>query len=276
MPELPEVETLKCYLAGHIIGETIASLETRRDKLRYELSPYLEQHAVLGVVSGIKRKAKFLIIELSNGYMLIFHLGMSGRLTMQSVDYQPQKHDHIIISFQSGDQLVFNDARRFGMVYSCRADMLSEQSFLNRAGREPLEEGFDACYLLKQLAAKKSPIKTAIMDNKIVVGVGNIYAAESLFMSKINPLTKANTLGAGAVSALVKSIKRVLQKAIYAGGTTLKDFLGGDSKPGYFKQELQVYGRKGLPCYICKTPIESLKQAGRATFFCPSCQQNKD
>ena len=273
MPELAEVETLKRYLKKHIIGEKIVSFAQRRKNLRYPLSKDIKKHAISGRVSDVTRAAKFLALKLDNSYSIIFHLGMSGRLTVQSEDYQLQKHDHIIVGFLSSRLLVFNDARRFGMVYSCNSNALAEQDFLKSMGQEPLTEEFNTTYLLQKLSSKKSPIKTAIMDSKIVVGIGNIYAAESLFAARINPLKQANLLTISEVSRLVDSIKAVLQKAIKAGGTTLKDFVGGDSKPGYFKQELNVYDREGEPCYICKYPIEKIKQAGRSTCFCRNCQK---
>ena len=273
MPELAEVETLMRYMQHHVTGEKIISFSQRRQNLRYMLDCDLKNHA-LGQIIDVKRVAKFLVIELDNSNSLIFHLGMSGRLTLQSQDYALQKHDHIIIGFKSGSQLVFNDARRFGMVYSCKTDQLYAQKFLKSMGQEPLLEEFNTNYLTKNLASKKSPIKTAIMDNRIVVGVGNIYAAESLFAAKIHPEKPANQLSVLEITALIDSIKSVLEQAIRAGGTTLKDFVSGDSKPGYFKQELNVYDREGKPCYICKNPIVKIKQAGRSTFFCLNCQKS--
>jgi formamidopyrimidine-DNA glycosylase len=274
MPELAEVETLKNYLQKNIINEQIIDLKARREILR---SPFnikeMQQHVLAGKILKVTRVAKFLSLELDNHYSIIFHLGMSGRLTVKMSDYLLQKHDHIIINFKSQRQLVFNDARRFGMVYSCKTSKLHKQSFLKNMGQEPLENEFNATYLLQKLSSKKMPIKTAIMDSKIVVGVGNIYAAESLFLAKINPLKQARTLQNIEVDNLVYSIKQVLNKAIKAGGTTLKDFVSGDNKPGYFQQELNVYDRSGQACYICKHIIEKIKQAGRTTCFCPKCQK---
>lgn len=273
MPELAEVETLKHYLKKHITGEKIISFTQRRENLRYLLGKNLKTHAVSGKVIDVTRSAKFLVLTLDNSYSIIFHLGMSGRLIIQSKDYQLQKHDHIIIGFQGNRQLIFNDTRRFGMVYSCNSNVLAKQDFLKSMGQEPLAEEFNTNYLLQKLSSKKSSIKTAIMNSKVVVGIGNIYAAESLFAAKISPLKQSNILTILEIDKLVDAIKTVLQKAIKAGGTTLKDFVGSDNKPGYFKQELNVYDREGKSCYICKQPIQKLRQAGRSTYFCGHCQK---
>ena len=273
MPELAEVETLKRYLKKHITGEKIISFTQKRKNLRYPLDKNLKTHAISGKVTDVVRSAKFLSLTLDNSYSIIFHLGMSGRLTIQSKNYQLQKHDHVIIGFQSNRQLVFNDVRRFGMVYSCNSNALARQDFLKSMGQEPLAKEFNTDYLLQKLSSRKSPIKTAIMNSKIVVGVGNIYAAESLFVAKMSPFKRSNTLTILEVDKLVDAIKTVLQKAIKAGGTTLKDFVGGDNKPGYFKQELNVYDREGKWCYICKHPIQKIRQAGRSTYFCVNCQK---
>ena len=272
MPELAEVETLKRYLVSHIIGDKITNYTQRRNKLRYELTEDLFNYLINTTIIDLTRRAKYLNIYLDNSYVLIFHLGMSGRITIQQQSYHLQKHDHVIIGFQSGKQLVFNDARRFGMVYISHINQISDQHYLKTLGVEPLNKEFDAEYLFKKLLNKKIAVKLAIMDSKIVVGVGNIYAAESLFMAQIDPLKPSNTLTKEEVYCLVSSIKHVLVKAIKAGGTTLRDFVGADGKPGYFKQELNVYGRQGLLCYVCHIKIEKVKQSGRSTFFCPNCQ----
>lgn len=274
MPELAEVETLKCYLQKHITDAEITSFIARRDNLRYALDVgLLQRRTRSSKIINVTRSAKFLVLELDNSYSIIFHLGMSGRLTVQNPNYALQKHDHIVIGLAEGNQLVFNDARRFGMVYSCKTSELSKQYFLKNMGQEPLEDPFNTAYLLQKLSSRKAPIKTTIMDSKIVVGVGNIYAAESLFLAKINPLKSSNELKEDEVCRLVSSIKDTLHKAIKAGGTTLKDFVNGDNKPGYFKQELSVYDRAGQSCYTCKDLIRKTKQAGRSTYFCSNCQK---
>lgn len=273
MPELAEVETLVRYLKDNILAEEIVSFTQGRPNLRYQLDAQLKEHALYGNILEVKRRAKFLVLNLSNNYSLVFHLGMSGYITVKPKNYTSKKHDHIILGLSSGNQIVFNDARRFGMVYSCKTDQINSQNFLRLMGPEPLTDDFNVEYLLKKLLLKKASIKSAIMDNRIVVGIGNIYAAESLFLAKINPMIPSDQITKNKIVILIKSIKEVLNKAINAGGTTLKDFVGGDGNPGYFKQELNVYGRESSPCYICKKPIEKIKQAGRSTFYCPNCQK---
>lgn len=272
MPELAEVETLMLYLKKNILGQEIVSFQKNRNNLRYELNPQLQELTENSVIIDIQRRAKFLNIKLSNKNSFIVHLGMSGRLTVQPKEYKIQKHDHIRISFASGKQLVFNDARRFGMVYSCLSNEFDRQYFLKNMGVEPLTDEFNTSYLVQKLKNKNTSIKTAIMDSRIVVGVGNIYAAESLFVSGIHPERIAGGLSSVEVAKLVSAIKMVLTKAIKAGGTTLRDFVNGDNKPGYFKQELNVYDRAGKPCYSCQNSIKKVKQSGRSSFFCPKCQ----
>jgi formamidopyrimidine-DNA glycosylase len=274
MPELAEIETLKNYLKQNIIGEKIVKYIQLRNNLRYELSNNLEIDVNNAVILDVRRRAKFINIILDNSNILTYHLGMSGRLTVKEKSYTAQKHDHVIISFDTGKKLVFNDARRFGMIYSCHITKIEQQHYLKKMGQEPLAKEFDATFLKEKLSRKKSAIKLAIMDNEIVVGVGNIYAAESLFMAGINPFKPACMLTHSEAEKLVQCIKTVLEKAIEAGGTTLRDFVSGDNSPGYFKQKLSVYDRKGLPCYICDDKIEKTKQAGRSTFFCKTCQKD--
>lgn len=273
MPELAEIETLKRYIEKHALLEKIKRVEIKRISLRYPIKiEEIKNNTHNSVIISAKRIAKFLILELDNFYSIIFHLGMSGRVTIKSENHLPEKHDHVILKFCSGRNLVFNDSRRFGMIYCCKTDSLRKQSFLKNMGQEPLEDGFDTEYLVQKLSNKKTTIKSAIMDSKIVVGVGNIYAAESLFRAKIHPSKIAGSLSNKEIANLVISIKEVLLRAVNAGGTSLKDFVNGDSKPGYFQQELKVYNRSNKLCFVCKDYIKYIKQAGRATYFCPSCQ----
>jgi formamidopyrimidine-DNA glycosylase len=273
MPELPEVETLKCYLEQHISGKKINEIVVNRGNLRYPLSNDLTECCQNAVITSIKRVAKYIVMHLSNGYSLIIHLGMSGRFTVRAKDYNPIKHDHIIINLDDYSKVIFNDARRFGMIYCCKTKELYQQKFFKNLGPDPLTELFNIEYLQEHLKRRKIPIKNAIMDNKIVVGVGNIYACESLFKARINPLLLSNTLNYRQITALVLAIKEILQQAISAGGTTLKDFVSGDNKPGYFKQELQIYGRYKEKCYTCNSYIDKVTQSGRTSFFCPNCQK---
>lgn len=272
MPELPEVETLKRSLEKHIVGHKIISFVQFRESLRYSLDPDLAENTINSFISNVRRIAKYLIIDLSNNNSIIFHLGMTGRLTLRKNTYEFQKHDHIVFILENKSLIVFNDTRRFGMVYVSMTSELASQKYLKHMGLEPFSERFNVKYLENCFKNRKIPIKPAIMDNKIVVGVGNIYASESLFLSKINPLKLSKDLTNEEILRLLKSISFVLNEAIKAGGTTLRDFVDGDNKPGYFKQKLNVYDRKNSDCYSCRAKIVKITQSGRATYFCPVCQ----
>ena len=273
MPELPEVETLKRSLEKHIVGHKIISLIKRRTSLRSSLDPNLNEKTINSIINNVRRIAKYLIIELNNNNSIIFHLGMTGRLTFRKDTYDLQKHDHIVLVLESGNLLVFNDSRRFGMIYVSATHDLESQKYLKNLGPEPFSEHFNVKYLKECFKNSKVPVKSAIMDNKIVVGVGNIYASESLFLSKINPSTPVQSLTKDEILRLIQSIIFVLNEAIKAGGTTLKDFVNGDNKPGYFKQDLKVYDRKNAACYSCGGAIVKIVQSGRATYLCPTCQK---
>lgn len=274
MPELAEVETVKSYLEKHIIGTKIIRYVQNRNNLRFPIDVKIKEKIESAEIVSVVRRAKYLLINLDNHHVIIIHLGMSGRLVVQSHEYIVKKHDHLQLYLDNGKQLIFTDTRRFGMIYCYAMRDVQQQKFISILGPEPLELEFSGSYLYKKLLKKSAPIKNAIMDQSIVVGVGNIYAAESLFAAKINPLKPASSLTILECEELARSIKNILQRAIKAGGTTLRDFVSGDNKPGYFKQELQVYGRENLPCITCNLPIKKIKQAGRSTFFCHNCQNN--
>ncbi len=276
MPELAEVETLKRYLEKHITNFKVDKFVKYRGNLRHTLEYDLEEKINNATINKLARRAKYLLIYLSNSNIMIIHLGMSGRFTIKDIDYKPRDHDHIEILISNLDcskKLIFNDVRRFGMFYCIHSDELKDHKIMQNLGPEPLTNEFNADYFSKILKTKKQAIKNSLMDNRVLVGVGNIYAAESLFMSKINPERPSGNLKKNEIELLTSSIKEVLTKAIAAGGTTLKDFVSGDNSPGYFKQELNVYGRDTLPCHICGSLIKKIKQAGRGTFYCPNCQK---
>ena len=273
MPELAEIETLMRYLKKRVINFNITQVRLERKKLRYVIDPDLTDNSIGAKIIDVQRRAKFLHIKLSNQKSIIFHLGMSGTVTLQDDSYQIKKHDHAIFKFQNNGQMIFNDPRRFGMIYTCDTDNFEEESFLKNMGVEPLTNEFNTEYLFSVTSHRKIPIKNLIMDSKTVVGVGNIYAAESLFQSKIRPDKLSNEVSLSRVKLLVIAIKEILEKAIKAGGTTLKDFVGGDNKPGYFKQDLKIYGRAGEKCYDCNHIIENIKLSGRSSFFCSNCQK---
>ncbi|MCZ6901245.1 MAG: bifunctional DNA-formamidopyrimidine glycosylase/DNA-(apurinic or apyrimidinic site) lyase [Rickettsia endosymbiont of Ixodes persulcatus] len=271
MPELPEVETLKNSLKDKLIGLIIENVELKRDNLCYKLSPLLATEISNTNILNVRRRAKYLIIDFGNYYSLVIHLGMSGRFTVQPANYKIQKHDHVIFDLNNCEKLIFNDTRRFGMVYSFKTNFLEEEFFHN-LGIEPLSDLLTLGYLKSKLITRKIPIKKLIMDNRVIVGVGNIYASESLHLARIHPNKLGSDLKDDEIENLIKSIREVLTKAITAGGTTLKDFVNGDSKPGYFTQQLTVYGREGQKCLNCSSTILKTKHSGRSTFYCKTCQ----
>lgn len=270
MPELPEVETTKAGISPAIVGQTITNVILRAPKLRWPIPATLLNDLPGQQVLTIERRAKYLLVRLANG-TLIMHLGMSGRLRVLLQPQPAQKHDHVDICFENGVTLRYTDPRRFGAILWTTKPPL-EHELLSRLGPEPFAAKFDGKYLHAKAHNKKTPVKVFIMDAKIVVGVGNIYASEALFAAKIDPRKPANQIDLQQYSELVKHIKRILKLSIKQGGTTLKDFFNAEGKPGYFSQKLQVYGRDKLPCLICNTPISALTIGQRNTFFCSKCQ----
>lgn len=269
MPELPEVETSRQGILPHLKGQIIQHIIVRQAKLRWQIDADIALAAGQQIID-IKRRAKYLLLELSHNWIVI-HLGMSGSLRILLTPEPPAKHDHVDLVLANGVILRYTDPRRFGAWLW--TDSLTSLSQLSHLGPEPLTDDFTPEYLVSALKNKKLPIKSAIMDNHIVVGVGNIYASESLFMAKIHPLRAANSLNLGEATVLVDTIKQVLDASIKQGGTTLKDFLQSDGKPGYFVQQLQVYGKAGELCQHCQSPILSQKIGQRNTFYCEYCQK---
>ena len=268
MPELPEVEVSRMGISPHLLGQTISSITLRTLKLRWDIPQQLKRLEGQ-VIRSITRRAKYLLIETDAGYAII-HLGMSGSLRVLDAEFPPGKHDHVDLRLSNGKILRYHDPRRFG------AWLFSEDGHhkvLANMGPEPLTDEFNAEYMLGKASNKRVAVKSFIMDNKVVVGVGNIYASESLFHARIHPTRPAGTLTQQEWMSLVAEIKRVLTIAIQQGGTTLKDFSQADGKPGYFAQELQVYGKAGKPCPCCGEKIEALKIGQRNTFFCLQCQK---
>lgn len=267
MPELPEVEVSRMGISPHLVGETIRSLTFRTPKLRWDIPAELK-HLEGQVIRDIRRRAKYLIIETDAGCAIV-HLGMSGSLRILDADFPPSKHDHVDLLLTNGKLLRYNDPRRFG-AWLFSQD--GEHAVLGHMGPEPLTDEFNAEYMLQKALNKRVAVKQFIMDNKVVVGVGNIYASESLFSAKVHPTRAAGSLTLAEWGSLVADIKQVLTTSIKQGGTTLKDFAQADGKPGYFAQELQVYGKAGKPCPNCGEEIEALKIGQRNTFFCSHCQ----
>ncbi|HFQ5099442.1 bifunctional DNA-formamidopyrimidine glycosylase/DNA-(apurinic or apyrimidinic site) lyase [Vibrio vulnificus] len=268
MPELPEVEVSRMGITPHLLNQTIQSLIFRTPKLRWVIPSELKK--LQGqVIRHIGRRAKYLIIETDVGSAIV-HLGMSGSLRVLDADFPAGKHDHVDLKLSSGKVLRYNDPRRFGAwLYAAPG---KDHDVLGNIGPEPLTDAFDGQYMFEKAQGKRVAVKQFIMDNKIVVGVGNIYASESLFRSRILPTRATMSLSAEEWQRLVSHIKQTLQTAIEQGGTTLKDFSQADGKPGYFAQELQVYGKAGEPCPECGEAIQEQKIGQRNTFYCSHCQ----
>lgn len=272
MPELPEVETVKRGLSPLLQGQTIEQVWHSHHNMRHPWPEDFDELIGLSIVST-HRRAKYLLLQLSDDSHLVFHLGMTGVIRVLSCEgYQLVKHDHCLIHFPNQQVLVFNDPRRFGSVVWVKGPLEAHPMFA-RLGPEPLENEFDATYLTQQAKGKKTTIKSLIMNNQVVVGVGNIYASEALFLSGIHPHRPAGRISSRRLQGLVDSIQHVLKQAVDAGGTTLKDFRNSDGQPGYFQQTLNVYGREGEKCPRCEATISVVKTCGRSTFLCSKCQR---
>ncbi|MCO6503939.1 MAG: bifunctional DNA-formamidopyrimidine glycosylase/DNA-(apurinic or apyrimidinic site) lyase [Snodgrassella sp.] len=273
MPELPEVETTRRGIEPFIINQQISNVILRQPKLRWPVNPDLADQLKGKQIISVKRRAKYLLLETTAG-TLIMHLGMSGNLRVFTYNHVPelQKHDHLDIEFTNGSILRFHDPRRFGAVL-WYVGAIEHHSLLARLGPEPLCGDFDGHYLQNKLVNQKRAIKLAIMDNKTVVGVGNIYANEALFRSGILPTTPAMNLSIAQTLELAQSIKDVLQEAIAAGGSTLRDFINSDGKSGYFQFQHHVYGRTNEPCQNCGQLIKKIVLGQRSSFYCPICQK---
>lgn len=270
MPELPEVETTRRGISPFLLNQTITAITIRQSQLRLQVSPELKARCVGQVVQAVSRRAKYLLIELSDGFLLN-HLGMSGHLRIVKPDTPVGKHDHLDFQISNNHILRYNDPRRFGL-WLYIAENPEQHRLLTHLGPEPLSEAFNGEYLFRRANHKTQSIKSFIMTNDIVVGVGNIYATESLFLAGIHPQTPAGSLKQENFDKLADHIKQILQQAIDVGGTTLRDFYAFDGKPGYFTNKLLVYGRKNLPCFQCKDLIQAVTISGRSSAFCPSCQ----
>lgn len=271
MPELPEVETTLRGIEPHVHGEQIREVVVRRHDLRQPVSATLS--SVEGrVITSVSRRSKYLIFAIDDASTLLVHLGMSGSLRVASPEVEWKKHDHIGITLGNGRQLRLHDPRRFGL-FLHHSLPPEEHPLLRHLGPEPLGDRFHTAHLKSLCASRKAAIKLVIMDAKVVVGVGNIYASESLFRAGILPDTPAHTLTPPRLKKLVAAIREVLADSIEQGGTTLRDFLKSDGEPGYFRQKLFVYERKGEPCLKCGTPIRHAVMGQRSTYWCPKCQK---
>ena len=271
MPELPEVETTCKGIAPHIENNTITKVIVRNRSLRWPIPTGLNAKLTKKKIISVTRRAKYILINTNIG-TLIIHLGMSGSLRVLSTNDAVEKHDHFELQFKDGICMRLRDPRRFGCVLWEKNDALQHKLLIN-LGPEPLNKEFNAELLFEKSRKRKTSIKQFIMDAKIIVGVGNIYASESLFLSGINPKKLAGKITKKNATDLTTAIKKILKQAIKQGGTTLKDFRSSDGKPGYFQQKLKVYDRKDEPCVKCKKPIKQITLGQRSTFYCSSCQK---
>ena len=271
MPELPEVETSRRGIEPHILNRSVTQVVIRQKKLRWPIPGALKKLLINESIQQVERRGKYILLRTKAG-TVILHLGMSGSLRILDKSIAAEKHDHFDIVFDNNKVLRLRDPRRFGSVLWTKTDPLKHK-LLKDLGPEPLDDVFNAQYLFDISRNRKVPVKTFLMNSHIVVGVGNIYANESLFSAGINPKRAANKISLARYEKLVPTIKSILKKSIEQGGTTLKDFINEDGKPGYFQQTLSVYGRTGEPCINCKKPIKQITQAQRSTFYCTSCQK---
>jgi formamidopyrimidine-DNA glycosylase len=271
MPELPEVETTLRGIAPHLQGRRIDRLLVRERRLRYPIPADIEGQVQGQRITELRRRGKYLLLDLERGTILV-HLGMSGSLRVLSSDLPPGKHDHLDLRLDGGDCLRLRDPRRFG-VFLWTPDNPERHRLLAHLGPEPLGASFRGDYLYELSHRRRSAVKSFIMDANVVVGVGNIYANESLYRAGIHPERCCNRIGRGRYRRLAEQIRRVLASAIEQGGTTLRDFVQEDGSPGYFALSLKVYGREGEPCPGCGAPIHQRRIGQRSSFYCPKCQR---
>lgn len=270
MPELPEVETTRLGLMP-LVGQTVEKVILRNPAMRWPVPSHIVQTLPSQQLQSLQRRAKYILARFDTG-TLILHLGMSGRISLLQQDEPAQKHDHFEIHFKNGYILRLRDPRRFGAVLWCEGEV-GQHVLLQSLGPEPLEEAFSGELLYSKTRTRLAPVKNVIMDSTVVVGVGNIYASESLFRAGIHPEIAANRISKTRYQRLAEEIRATLQDALKAGGSSLRDFFGTDGNPGYFQQQYFVYGRTGQPCRKCGTAIKSIKLGQRSTFYCPACQR---
>lgn len=288
MPELPEVETVRRGLLPVLEGQVIAHADVRRPDLRRPLPERLADRLSGKHVIALRRRSKYLLLDLSSGETLIWHLGMSGRVlisgpegsSVETASYvhahaAPEKHDHVILETDTGHRVTFNDPRRFGSMDMALTEAVEEHPLIAGIGPEPLGNAFHEDYLLAHFKGRKAPVKSVLLDQRFVAGLGNIYVCEALFRAGISPRRSAGRISAARASALVPIIRTVLTEAIAAGGSSLRDHRQTNGELGYFQHAFKVYGREGKPCVTpdCNAEIARLVQSGRSSFYCPHCQR---
>ena len=289
MPELPEVETVRLGLQPALEGHVITRAQTRRGDLRIPFPRDFVRRLEGRRVTHLRRRAKYILADLDSGETLVIHLGMSGRMSVFAegkqrrigsyvYDKAPEgagtgKHDHVVFETDAPARIIFNDHRRFGLMTLVNTESLDEDKLFKGMGIEPLSSGFTTAYLAKALDGKKTPIKSALLDQRLIAGLGNIYVCEALFRAGISPKKLAGAIKQERLPPLVAAIKKVLKDAIAAGGSTLRDHAQATGDPGNFQHHFLVYGREGKPCKLgCKGTVKRIVQAGRSTFYCPKCQ----
>ena len=275
MPELPEVETVRRGLALKMSGRSIVRAELRRPGLRRPFPPALGSLLHGARIGALGRRGKYITIELDSDGLLLLHLGMSGRVTVDTPIMSDSPHDHVVLTLDDGTVIRFNDARRFGLIDYLKRGEAAQHPLLAGLGPEPLEPEFDGAYLAAALAGKMTSIKSALLDQRIIAGLGNIYVCEALFRARISPRRLAASIGRGRSVRLVAGIRSVLTEAIEAGGSSLRDYVQADGELGYFQHRWAVYGHEGDPCPGCECGggVKRIVQSGRSTFFCAKRQR---
>jgi formamidopyrimidine-DNA glycosylase len=288
LPELPEVETVRRGLAPVLEGARIAQAQVNRPDLRWPFPDRMAERLTGARVERLRRRSKYILADLDTGETLIVHLGMSGRMIVSAPDGArdmlaqfhhlhpaPEKHDHVVIDTEAGARVTFNDARRFGAMDLCPTDAVERHWLIHDIGPEPLGNAFNAAHLIAAFHGRRTPVKTALLDQRIVAGLGNIYVCEVLHRAGISPLRHAGRIAAPRVAAMVPIIRDVLSEAIQAGGSSLRDYRQADGELGYFQHSFRVYGREGEPCQTpdCQGVIQRKVQSGRSSFYCAVCQR---
>ncbi|NNE89709.1 MAG: bifunctional DNA-formamidopyrimidine glycosylase/DNA-(apurinic or apyrimidinic site) lyase [Silicimonas sp.] len=281
MPELPEVETVRAGIEPAMAGATILHADIRRPDLRWPFPDQMAKRIEGAQVTTLRRRSKYILADLSTGETLIIHLGMSGRILISGESQgkfhhshpAPAKHDHVVFDLDNGARITFNDPRRFGAMDLGETAVLEDHWLIKGIGPEPLGNTFNEDYLIERLRHRNSPIKSALLDQKLVAGLGNIYVCEVLHRTGISPKRKASRISAKRVASLVPAIRDVLSEAIAAGGSSLRDYRQSDGKLGYFQHTFRVYDREGAACATCGGQIVRIVQSGRSSFYCPTCQR---
>lgn len=270
MPELPEVETIRRCIEPKLVGQTVTDVTVRNSNLRWPVPEHLGQYLTGTKIIAVERRAKYLLIRNETGSIIV-HLGMSGRLLINPTDRPAEKHDHVDFILSNGKRLRYHDPRRFGCVL-WTTELPSSHPLLNGLGREPLEDGLTGAYLFGESRRRSLAVKAFLMNSRIVVGIGNIYANEALFAAGIHPSRQAGRISLKRYQTLARAIKKVLGEALRQGGTTLRDYCDAAGNPGYFQLKLMVYDRTGKSCRLCGTPVQHIRQGQRSTYFCKKCQ----